>query len=66
MTIRLYCDEDSMRHALVVALRKRGEGPFIPLTWAISAAFTPSGFPNRGPTRELSWLSSSSSQSANR
>jgi hypothetical protein len=24
MTIRLYCDEDSMRHALVLALRKRG------------------------------------------
>jgi hypothetical protein len=24
MTIRLYCDEDSMRHALVMALRKRG------------------------------------------
>ena len=24
MTIRLYCDEDSMQHALVLALRKRG------------------------------------------
>ena len=24
MTIRLYCDEDSMRHALVAALRARG------------------------------------------
>ena len=24
MTIRLYCDEDSMRHALALALRKRG------------------------------------------
>ncbi|HQI77362.1 MAG TPA: DUF5615 family PIN-like protein [Candidatus Latescibacteria bacterium] len=24
MTIRLYCDEDSMRHALVAALRKHG------------------------------------------
>lgn len=24
MPIRLYCDEDSMRHALVVALRSRG------------------------------------------
>jgi hypothetical protein len=24
MTIRLYCDEDSMCHALVLALRKRG------------------------------------------
>jgi len=24
MTIRLYCDEDSLRHALVRALRKRG------------------------------------------
>lgn len=24
MTVRLYCDEDSMRHALVAALRKRG------------------------------------------
>jgi hypothetical protein len=24
MTIRLYCDEDSMRHSLVLALRKRG------------------------------------------
>jgi hypothetical protein len=24
VTIRLYCDEDSMRHALVLALRKRG------------------------------------------
>jgi hypothetical protein len=24
VTVRLYCDEDSMRHALVAALRKRG------------------------------------------
>lgn len=24
MSIRLYCDEDSMRHALVAALRSRG------------------------------------------
>ena len=24
MKVRLYCDEDSMRHALVLALRKRG------------------------------------------
>ena len=24
MTIRLYCDEDSLRHALVISLRKRG------------------------------------------
>jgi hypothetical protein len=24
VTVRLYCDEDSMRHALVSALRKRG------------------------------------------
>jgi hypothetical protein len=24
MTIALYCDEDSMQHALVVALRSRG------------------------------------------
>ncbi len=24
MTVRLYCDEDSLRHALVLSLRKRG------------------------------------------
>lgn len=24
MTVRLYCDEDSLQHALVLALRKRG------------------------------------------
>ena len=31
MTIRLYFDEDSMRHALVEALRKRGVDVLTPL-----------------------------------
>ena len=36
MTIRLYCDEDSMRHALIVALRKRG----VDVTTALEAGMT--------------------------
>ena len=31
MTVRLYCDEDSMRHALVSGLRKRGVDILTPL-----------------------------------
>ncbi len=33
---RLYCDEDSMRHALIVALRKRG----VDVTTALEAGMT--------------------------
>ena len=36
MTTRLYCDEDSMRHALIVALRKRG----VDVTTALEAGMT--------------------------
>ncbi len=33
---RLYCDEDSMRHALIIALRKRG----VDVTTALEAGMT--------------------------